>query len=280
MKLLTWDSGYCWDDPNLRWGDPAYVLEPGDPGYVPPPVFTPVVTQKPKRSHMPKSDYVSQNDAAFAAQLQTLKNGLAGHATVLGIAPAQLTALAADAAYFAYVLACQQAAQNDAQAWTAWKLLIRGGGAATTDTPGAAAFPTSVPTVPPGVEVRYRGLVKLIKASANYTLAIGEELGIEGAEHVTPNLDLLQPVIKVNIAGTQVYVDWGWQGQSQFLDQCEIQVDRGQGFVMLAIDTTPGYTDTQPLPATPTKWTYRAIYRAGDNRTGTWSNPVSITVGG
>ena len=57
-------------------------------------------------------------------------------------------------------------------------------------------------------------------------------------------------------------------------------MDRGQGFVLLAIDTTPGYTDTQPLPATPTKWHYRAIYRAGDTRTGTWSNPVSITVGG
>ena len=34
MKPVTWDSGVSWDDPNLRWGDPSYLLEPGDPGYV------------------------------------------------------------------------------------------------------------------------------------------------------------------------------------------------------------------------------------------------------
>ncbi len=48
---------------------------------------------------------------------------------------------------------------------------------------------------------------------------------------------------------------------------------------MLAIDTTPGYTDTQPFPSAPAKWTYQAIYRVGDSRVGQWSNPVSIAVG-
>ena len=36
MRLLRWDDGTRWDDPNAYWGDPGYVLEPGDPGYVPP----------------------------------------------------------------------------------------------------------------------------------------------------------------------------------------------------------------------------------------------------
>ncbi len=36
MKTLRWDDGHKWDDKNSRWGDPSYVLEPGDPGYVPP----------------------------------------------------------------------------------------------------------------------------------------------------------------------------------------------------------------------------------------------------
>ena len=68
-----------------------------------------------------------------------------------------------------------------------------------------------------------------------------------------------------------------------FLDICELQVDRtgaGTAFGPLAFDTTPGYTDTEPFPATPTKWTYRAIYRVGDQRVGQWSKSVSITVGG
>ena len=42
MKTLYWDAvdenghPYTWDNPNLRWGDPSYILEPGDPGYTPP----------------------------------------------------------------------------------------------------------------------------------------------------------------------------------------------------------------------------------------------------
>ena len=35
-----------------------------------------------------------------------------------------------------------------------------------------------------------------------------------------------------------------------------------------------------PIPATPAKWTYKAIFRVGDQRVGQWSDEVSLTVGG
>ena len=75
-------------------------------------------------------------------------------------------------------------------------------------------------------------------------------------------------------------VKWNWGGYAAWLDICELQVDRndGKGFVLLAFDTTPGYTDTQAFPAVPAVWTYRAIYRLGDNQVGLWSLPVSVTV--
>ena len=80
--------------------------------------------------------------------------------------------------------------------------------------------------------------------------------------------------------GGQVQVKWGWGGYSAFLDCCEIQVDRGdgKGFVMLVMDTTPGYTDTQPFPAAKAVWTYRAIYQLNDARVGVWSQSVSVAV--
>lgn len=53
MKIATWDSGLCWDDPNLRWGSPSYILEPGDPGYVPPSPPTPTTNKKMKTPHLP-----------------------------------------------------------------------------------------------------------------------------------------------------------------------------------------------------------------------------------
>jgi len=80
--------------------------------------------------------------------------------------------------------------------------------------------------------------------------------------------------------GGQVQVKWGWGGYAAWLDCCEIQVDRGdgKGFVLLTMDTTPGYTDTQPFPATKTVWTYRAIYQVNDARVGVWSQSVSVAV--
>jgi hypothetical protein len=61
---------------------------------------------------------------------------------------------------------------------------------------------------------------------------------------------------------------------------CELQVDAGgKGFVLLAFDTTPNYTDSAPNPTAPAKWTYRAIYRVGDHRAEQWSKPVSVTIG-
>ena len=54
----------------------------------------------------------------------------------------------------------------------------------------------------------------------------------------------------------------------------------GMGYGLAANDTTPGYTDAPPLPATPSKWKYKAIYHVGDQRVGLWSNKVTITVGG
>ena len=56
MKTLYWDAinpltgrPFTWDDPNLRWGDPSYYLEPGDPGFVPYPGPEPGPAKKPFR---------------------------------------------------------------------------------------------------------------------------------------------------------------------------------------------------------------------------------------
>lgn len=232
---------------------------------------------------MAKSDYLKSSDAPFAAQLQTFKTNIGSYAATLSVAPAQVTAQATDADYFRYVLACQEIVQNAAQQWTTWKNLARGGG---TPPPAGApvipVFPAVVPAVAPGVEVRFRALVKQIKAGANYNAAIGQALGIEGPEQSAPDLSTLQPGIDAQISGSSVLVGWGWGGNSAFLDMIELQVDRGDGkaFIPLATDTTPGYTDTAPFPSTPAKWTYRGIYRAGDQQVGLWSKPVSVTVGG
>ena len=68
--------------------------------------------------------------------------------------------------------------------------------------------------------------------------------------------------------------------QRAHLSMIQLQVDRGQGWTDLAFDTTPGYLDTQPRPATLTQWKYRGIYRVGDTPVGLWSAEATAVVGG
>ena len=230
---------------------------------------------------MGKGNYVAGNDNAFSIQLQKFKLNLPSYSAILGLTADQMASQAADAGYFDYCLKCQGILQNTAIQSTAWKDIMRDGGPVPpTGAPVAPVLPDPVPAVAPGIEVRFRALVKQIKASSNYNAAMGDALGIEGAQHVPPDYTTLQPVIAAAANGSHVDVDWGWQGYGAYLDLCEIQVDRGdgKGFALLTYDSTPGYADTQPFPAVPVKWTYRAIYRVNDTQVGLWSKPVSVTV--
>jgi len=230
---------------------------------------------------MAKGSYVQGNDNAFSAQLIVFNSNIGGYAATLGVSAGQIAGQAADSDYMDYVLKCLGITQNTAQQWMAWKTLTRGGGTpVTTGAPVAPVYPTPVPVVAPGIEVRFRALVKQIKASPNYNVAIGNALGIEGSQQTPPDLTTIQPQLDVALDGNQIDVNWSWGGYGAYLDMCELQVDRGdgKGFTLLAYDTTPGYTDTAPLPVAPAKWTYRAIYHVGDAQVGLWSSPASLTV--
>src|SRR5206468_7106910 len=127
-----------------------------------------------------------------------------------------------------------------------------------------------------------RAMTRQWKAGSTYTESAGKALKVHGAEKTGPDLSTIQPDFNAKIVGTHVELGWGWQGFRAFLDMIVFQVDRndGKGRRDLAYDTTPGYNDTEPFPAVPTKWTYWAAYRVGDAIVGQWSKPVSITVGG
>lgn len=283
MRPVAYDSGIRYDDVNLRWGDPSYLLEPGDPGWVydPNSASQPTTTHnhKPRKKHMPKSDYIKRRDAEFAAQLLQFKNNVAPCAATLGLTTAQIDAQADDADYYNYVFTVQDICSQCAQQWSAWKEAMREGGGGAGTPPATPALPPAVTAVAPGIEGRFRKLVQIIKKHPAYNTAMGEVLGIEGPAQSGPDFAEIKPQISLELVGGQVVVRWSWLGFRDFLDMIEIQVDRGQGWQLLAYDTTaPSYTDTAPLPATAAVWKYRAIYRVGDQRVGQWSDEVSITV--
>jgi hypothetical protein len=111
------------------------------------------------------------------------------------------------------------------------------------------------------------------KENDNCGEALCADLRIHGSEEGAPDYAILAPKLTVTLNGNKVEIGWGWLGYGKFLDQCEIQVDRGTGYQVLTFDTTP-------FPVTLTQWKYRAIYRVDDAQVGQWSAEVSVTVGG
>jgi hypothetical protein len=285
MRIVYWNSGVRWGDPNLRWGNPSYLLEPGDPGYVADPTSASFPASKPntKKKTMPKGPYIKEGERAFSNQLLQFKAAIPTYAATLDVSAEQIAAHNADADRFKWELDVADMCSQCSQSWTAWKFITRQGGSfPATGAPEEVAWPTpEPPAVQPGIEARFRALCQQIKAHPNYNPSIGEALGIEGEEQSGPDYGTLKPVFKVSVSAGGVLVGWNWQGFRPFLKSCEILVDRGdgEGFQFLTIDTTPGYTDTQTFPAAPAKWTYKAVFRNGDARVGQWSDPVSVTVG-
>lgn len=230
---------------------------------------------------MAKEYFLSHTEPGKATAFEQFRDNIPPYVTLFGLAAPDIAQQAHDAAYFRALLTFAGTMSAAGPQWTAWK------GAALTGATGAepavptkpAGFPSAVP---PGILTRFLALARAVKNHKKYTVPIGEILGLEGAEQAGPDLTAIQPEIEAILTGNHVEISWGWGGQRAFLDMLEIQVDRGdgQGFKLLTYDTTPGYHDTQPFPATPTKWTYKAIYRVGDAQVGVWSKPVSVTVGG
>ena len=298
MKPIFWDSDeidpftgqkFTWDspNPNLTWDG---LREPGDEGYVAPPLSTKPNQAKRKRT-MKRNSYYPTNVPEQILWLTNFFNKLTGHAPALGVSTLACAAIVADARWLIYLLGSYQPALK---AWMkSCTEMVRDAQTGAGD--GVMVLPVFVPPalpaadaaaglpavgpVAPGALNRIVSLVQVIQEATGYTDSIAIDLGTVGTVITTPDLTTIQPEFTAEITGSKVFLDWGWDGNGAFLDLIQLQVDRGSGWVDLAHDTTPGYTDSHPHPATPTKWKYRGIYRVGDEQVGVWSPEVSVIVG-
>lgn len=292
MKPLFWDSidpetgePYTYDSPNLTWEG---ILEFGDDGYVAPPAKA---HRKTTRNTIKHNTFYPTNVPDQILWLVNFFNKLLGYFATLDLTPEESAAIVADARWLVYVLGSWQPAQR---AWgKACTDAVKE--AQLGDAAGATVLPVFVPPALPAAQLgglpavlpqsagalgRIFDAVKAMRDATGYLESIGTDLRIIGTEVTELDLETVQPVFTVRIVSGQVFIDWNWGGNSAFLDLFQLQVNRGAGWVDLAYDTTPGYTDTNPFPAAPAVWKYRGQYRVGDDAVGIWSNEVSITVGG
>jgi hypothetical protein len=230
---------------------------------------------------MSKTYYLPSDDNGKGAWLNNFAAKLPTYQAALGLTPDDVASTTADAAFFDYVLKDQTQVAAYSQQWTAYKNAARNGsGPALGDFPVPPVFPTTVPAmVAPGIIGRATALVARIKPAPGYTDSIGQALQIIGADHpVDPTT--LKPILYVTLDAGVVDISWLKQG----MDALELWVDRGdgKGFVFLAIDSIPDYTDTAAMPPAGQSalWKYKGIYIQADQRVGQWSDVVSIPVAG
>ena len=219
----------------------------------------------------------------FVKLLITLFEKLPAVAVLLGITTEEIKQLGQDAALMQYVINGQKSIQDHAQQWTAYKNNLRYGnknnqplGVAPSWTPAAAPENGGLPNIAD----RVGKMIQQIKASKNYTDAIGQNLGIATLNTggvSKADLDAMKPVLKVHLVAGQPIVEWK-KGDA---DGVEIHKSVELGaFHFLEMDLRPHFADKSPLPPAGKSevWKYKAIYRLRDERIGQWSDEVSISV--
>lgn len=226
---------------------------------------------------MAKGFFLPGDDAGKASVLSNFAQKLPTHSAAASVTAAEDTATTADNAFFAYVCDAWNQDGQKAQDRTAYKNSAREGGP-LGNMPVAPVLGTATALVPPNIFGRLGALIARIKKHPGYTNAIGQDLGIIGAEQ-TVDPSSLKPIRERTLEAGHPNVGWTKQG----MDGLEIRVDRGtRTFSFLAIDTVPDYLDTAPLPAPGTSaiWKSKAVYRFKDEQVGQWSNVASISVMG
>ena len=224
------------------------------------------------------SGFVKDGDQQFSDQLNNFKDKLPSYQTALGLEVGVVNAVKDDAVMMAFAVSAIGSAKSYTQGWTSLKDSARKGDGTTP----IADFPTPVdvsspPTaVAPGIEDRFRALVRQIKANSNYTEAMGEDLGIIAPEDTTT---LGAPELKIEMKGGNPVISF----VKSKSDGIRLYGKRGTEttFAFLAVDTRSPYTDSRPneTPGTPEPREYYAYYIQRDEQVGSQSAVISINMG-
>jgi hypothetical protein len=213
--------------------------------------------------------------ATFAAQL-VIANA------VLGLPAPAVTAIVADARFCEYACGVWLNATREfgPAATASIEQLFSGTSAGAFVLPvfTAPALPVGVVAVTAGALDRITAFVQMIKASPNYTEAIGLQLGIvgpeESAEHPVPEFSLK---VERGSGCECVRVSFKKFGHAGVVIYCR---RNGGAWEMLGIDLTSPYLDERALlvPTAPETREYRLQFFDGSGGTGDFSPTQSVSV--
>jgi hypothetical protein len=227
---------------------------------------------------MKKSKYMPGTDEGKVIWLNNFAAKLQNHAATLGISQEQITSVQNDAQMISYIVNEVNRFKNGLGERVGYKDMLVYGNGSEPPAPAPVYQNTSPPAVVPfGVIARVSRMVRHIKSSENYNDAIGNDLGVIGSESDENTADM-KPLLNVRLHAGKPVIEWK-KGQA---DSIDIYVNRGdgRGYIYLANDMSPHYTDEFALPPDTKmgEWKYKGIYRIRDEQVGTFSDEVSVIV--
>ena len=225
------------------------------------------------------SSYLPTTDVEKNKWLKNFAAKLAVQGPSLGVTASEITTTTNDSILFSFILDKVDVLEKDLSELVAYKNALSKGEISNTTSP----FPIissigTVPTlVPSGIFKRAGKIITKIKINTAYTNAIGQDLGIE--THAESKSALMnQPILKIIIKGGKPelsYVKRKYSGIDIYVDRND-----GKGYLFLATSVKSKWTDETKLDSTikAAQWTYKAIYKKGDEQVGNFSNPMSVAI--
>ncbi len=224
--------------------------------------------------------YLPTQIAQRVTWLNTFSANLATHAATLAIAPAELALIVVMAAYYSYIVALIDLSKKFTQSLTKFKNNLSN--AALGTVIGAVPVLTITVAPPPpatiGIFTYISGLVQRIKGHPNYTPAIGENLGIIGAEQLPFDEINFKPTGKGESRMSYVNIDY-FKDQS---DSMNVYGVDGAVLTYLGNDKDTPWHDTRPLHVAgqPENRTYVLHAVKHDIEIGKPSDPIVVTFAG
>jgi len=222
--------------------------------------------------------YLEITDEKFSFQLSNFASKIDTYSTTFGFTAPEIASIKADALYYEWLVRNLIKISTFKKDWTSFKTIVRKGdtNVINTTTPVFPQLDQEPTMVAPGIQFRFTTMVNRIKSHQSYTVAIGQNLGIEFSATQKLDLDNAQPSLKAVMRAGKVNLDWK-KGKYEGII---IEKDSGAGFVTLDKDLHPNFIDNSAMPAQGESaiWKYRAMYLYSDEKVGMWSDIVTLTV--
>lgn len=202
---------------------------------------------------MAKSDYFPHPDSDLLVWHDRFKVNLAQTQAELGLSATDIASVESDNLELHYKISAGNAALAAARHATAAKT-------------------ASVNNI----EAKTRALVRRVKAHPAYSDALGNLLGIIGAEDTTKLADAKPVLTGVDQTGGVVVLNFVKSRSDGINIYCQREGE--SEFVFLARDTVPPYVDNRPLlaPGKPELRRYTAVYIAKDAEVGQYSDELVV----